>query len=669
MMAEPELDPETEETGPAGPYQAAAADYHRNGWHPLPVVGKAGHLPAGYTGHNGVNPTFGEVVLWADDPRRGADNVALRLDGVIGIDVDAYEKDGHLKRGDVTFRLAIEQWGPLPPTWRSTSRDYDNPSGIYFFRVPAGNIHRVDLLELPDEHGEKCGDVEIIQFHHRYAVVWPSIHPDTQRQYRWWTPDGEPSAAPPSVDELPELPQAWFDALDAPPPQQPDRDPVAWEPQRAPIEQWHHKVADQHEFGLGLIRGAGGTRHDNMLRVVGFLARLESNGETGATSAIEALQAPYDAAVGPSRAGEYEKMVRYARDGVAVTTSTYTAPTELGSAEGNGHTGDTEETPETEAPNRHHLALLDETALGALPPPEPLADGWFYRRSLAVLYGPPKKGKTFVAIDLAMSVATGTDWLGGTTTQGNVVYCLGEGVAGMHRRLIAWRQHRGITCPTQLAILPHTPQLANPVDVTDFIDAVRPLAPDLIVIDTLARASVGLEENSAKEMGEAIAQADRIKEATGACILLVHHTGKDSTRGTRGSSALTGAIDTGVEVRGDPLAMTLVNSEQKDAEPSEPRQFRSESVAQSMVFVRTMDLTQATTATLSVMEALVEIDTGGVPSGTWKRLCEERGIPERSYYRSVKWLQENGQIRNLGSATRAVWTVVAQAVDNGEDGN
>jgi hypothetical protein len=323
--------------------------------------------------------------------------------------------------------------------------------------------------------------------------------------------------------------------------------------------------------------------------------------------------------------------------------------------------GDGEPAPD---PNRHRRRFLAEADLASIEPPEPLAQGWFNRNSFAVLFGPAKKGKTFVAIDLGMSVATGRGkWMCGPAETGRVVYCLGEGISGLNRRIQAWRTHHGITDPAELTVLPHVPQLHNGVDVTDFIEAVHAHTPDLIVIDTLARATVGVEENSSKDMGEVIAQVDRIKEATGACVLVLHHTGKDASRGTRGSSALTGAIDTGVEVRGDTVAMTLVVTHQKDGDMGEPCQFRAEPVGESIVMVPTLDLSRASSSTIAVMEALVEIDTGGTSTTVWKDMAAERGVPERTFFRAVKWLVDNREVRNVGSPRRPVYTVYSYGDD------
>jgi putative DNA primase/helicase len=183
-----------------GPYAQSAPVYRQQAWPaPLPVVGK--HPPvAGFTGRDGAWADDAQVAEWINT--RGGDNICLRLpDTVIGIDVDAY--DG--RRGAETIAFWTEQTGvELPPTWFSTSRD-DGESGIYLFRVPAGVRWRSDL--------GTGSDVQIIRTAHRYAVVWPSIHPGTSRMYRWHTPAQEPADGPPAIAELADLPPAWVDAL------------------------------------------------------------------------------------------------------------------------------------------------------------------------------------------------------------------------------------------------------------------------------------------------------------------------------------------------------------------------------------------------------------------------------------------------------------------------
>ncbi|MCU1615031.1 MAG: hypothetical protein JWO98_2571, partial [Frankiales bacterium] len=181
-----------------GPYAHAWESYRAAGWTgiiPLPPRKKASP-PKGVTGPGGIWPSYADCMSWAEG-REGNGNIALRLPpGFLGIDIDSY--DG--KPGFETFIAACKRYGPPPPSWKSSSRE--GVSGISFYRVPEG-------LAWPGEIGPS---VETVHTGHRYAVVWPSIHPDTGATYQWTDPDGEP-CPPPDVDQLPELPAAWVQGL------------------------------------------------------------------------------------------------------------------------------------------------------------------------------------------------------------------------------------------------------------------------------------------------------------------------------------------------------------------------------------------------------------------------------------------------------------------------
>lgn len=307
-----------------GPYQAAAPMYYRAGWPVFPVRGKAIDIPTGVTGRTGRPIEYATVCDWMVS--RPDDNIAVRLTGVIGIDVDAYAKaDGAPKRGDETLASAEHLWGALPPTWRSTSREPGNPSGIRFYRVPKGLEFRT-ILSLPNADGEVTGDIEIIQHHHRYAVVWPSIHPDTGTTYRWYTPDGQVSIGVPDALELPVLPARWVDELTLIRPEVGERPPAPVTAQLALPADWHPKVTEHYQAGALAVTGPAGSRHDNTLVVVGQLARDESRGRAGATTALGMLRERFVAAIGDDHqrdpAREFEGMLESSRSLIATTVST-----------------------------------------------------------------------------------------------------------------------------------------------------------------------------------------------------------------------------------------------------------------------------------------------------------------------------------------------------------
>jgi hypothetical protein len=199
---------------------------------------------------------------------------------------------------------------------------------------------------------------------------------------------------------------------------------------------------------------------------------------------------------------------------------------------------------EAELP-RHSLSIGE---LLALPQPEWLLEGALPLGSLGVLYGPPKSAKTFLALDLALSVATGRKEMHGIKLRrGRVLYVLAEGGAPMMgERAKAWLNSREIA-DADIRVLPRAINLANADAVSDLI-ATEGSDWDLVVFDTLARCMNG-DENSVKDMSSAINGCDFIRQETGGAVLLVHHAGKDQSKGMRGSTALLGAVDSVMRMR------------------------------------------------------------------------------------------------------------------------
>ncbi len=193
-------------------YARGAPLYRKGGWRgvlPLPPREKA-PPPTGFTGDDGKWPADEQIGRWiADEPANA--NLGLRVDyGFVGIDVDAYGD----KVGAVTLAEGERQWGPLPLTFRSTARIDDEVSGIRLFKVPLGLVFRDPKFVLDD--GSQVGHIDIIQPHHRFIVAWPSWHPKVEARYRWFDDrihELMPEGSVPSVDEIPELPQAWVEGL------------------------------------------------------------------------------------------------------------------------------------------------------------------------------------------------------------------------------------------------------------------------------------------------------------------------------------------------------------------------------------------------------------------------------------------------------------------------
>lgn len=296
----------------SGAYYPHADQYFLAGWQPFPLRGKDQDIPSGVTGRAGKLLLRSDVVTWmVTNPDH---NIGLRLDGVIGIDIDNYRKGGIEKRGWHTLKLAIERWGPLPATWRSTARPQGGASGILFFRVPPGFLGLVSQLIMADADGNRSGDIEICQYHHRYAVVAPSIHPDLDCPYVWYDPAGNRVIGlVPNVWDLPWLPQTWFDGLLELGAKEVGLDPALVEAQRAVKEDWHPFVAQRFNDGVEAMSAPVGSRHDSVGFVLGQLTGDERRGLSGATTAIEALRPLWGVVLGPEREREFESMLEWSR--------------------------------------------------------------------------------------------------------------------------------------------------------------------------------------------------------------------------------------------------------------------------------------------------------------------------------------------------------------------
>lgn len=177
--------------------------------------------------------------------------------------------------------------------------------------------------------------------------------------------------------------------------------------------------------------------------------------------------------------------------------------------------------------------------------------------TLAVLFGESGSGKTFACYDLCAAICRGVEWNGKRVAKGRVLYVVAEGVAGFVNRIKAYCHQQGIS-PADVdmdVISDLTPNLLEPAHITDLIKDIKQRQPyDLIVMDTFAQVMPGANENSGEDVGKALAECKRIHRHTGAMVLLVHHSGKDASKGARGWSGLRAAADVELEVlRSDEL--------------------------------------------------------------------------------------------------------------------
>lgn len=216
--------------------------------------------------------------------------------------------------------------------------------------------------------------------------------------------------------------------------------------------------------------------------------------------------------------------------------------------------------------------VLAESEVLERPRPRWLVKGIVPEAELVVLYGQSTAGKSFIALDLFACVARGVPWRGLKTKQASVIYLAAEGQGGFRNRLEAYRQHHD--SPTGLRMV---------LDAPNFLKADADLlakqilaagGANVIVVDTLAQVSPGGDENSAEDMGKVLLSCRRLRAATGAMIVLIHHAGKDLTKGARGWSGLKAAADAEIEVSRLDSQRWVKVSKSKDGEDGAEYPFR-----------------------------------------------------------------------------------------------
>lgn len=330
--------------------------------------------------------------------------------------------------------------------------------------------------------------------------------------------------------------------------------------------------------------------------------------------------------------------------------------------------------------------LADDT------PTDWLVKGILERDTMSVIYGESNVGKSFLAIDLASCVATGTPWHDHKVKKGLVFYLAGEGHKGLSRRFKAWAQARGIALVgVPVFVSKGAAMMANEAAAKEVAGTIRRLVaehgvPSLVVIDTLAK-NYGGNENDASEMGAFVNNLEReLREPWKATVLIVHHSGKDSSKGARGSSALKAGVDTEYQVSKDENGIIRLEvGKIRDGKFSEPMCFRLQDVAlgyadedgepEISAVVMSVPFTDApkkgkqargknqTIALQALRELEADhqstLEDGGydpasarVKENDWRELIEERGV-DRYRYREVKSsLLASGHIATEGSYVR-----------------
>ncbi len=182
---------------------------------------------------------------------------------------------------------------------------------------------------------------------------------------------------------------------------------------------------------------------------------------------------------------------------------------------------------------------------------KPIIKGLLDPGGFAVIYGPSGSGKSFFTADIAQHVSLGLAWRGRKVTQGLVVYVASEAGSSILKRFVGWRDNRlgDSAGALPLAVLTRGPNLLASVEFEKFAEQLQAIVAEakmpllLVIFDTLSRSIPGGDENKTEDMTQAVRAADYLRDQFNCATAFVHHTGKDPSKGARGSSSLFAAAD------------------------------------------------------------------------------------------------------------------------------
>ncbi len=308
------------------------------------------------------------------------------------------------------------------------------------------------------------------------------------------------------------------------------------------------------------------------------------------------------------------------------------------------------EQPEPEPEKASRFELFSFKDLARLPRQKWLIRGLLTEKTTSVISADSGCFKTFIALEMALCVATGRDFHGREVVQGAVVYVAAEGFWTILERATAWAQFHGVELPENFHVLRVPVNVSDANVVRDFAETVKSLNPVLIVLDTLSQNAVGLNENANEQMAQFVGGMMALGNEVGAHTNVLHHNAK-STGAFRGAGAIKANIDAHISLdrpEGDDENTVFVRCEKQRGKPFEAFALRGVEVelpyadeygdaVTSLVFepcgeavapksdkhpnAVKADKTRA--ALMEIFDALAE-KFGGVKIGMWKSEVETK---------------------------------------------
>lgn len=475
-------------------------------------------------------------------------NIALATGGgLVVLDIDGPE-------GEQSLAALIAVHGPLPDTPEQLTG-----KGRHLLFSVDGETRNTS---------RKLGDGLDTRGDGGYIIVAPSIHPSGKRYA--WVDGRKPSdlkIAPAPEWLLAGLAKRKTSQTASEGLQRPDPSTIPDAYVRRAVDGEYQKVA----------QAAPGSRNATINEASFALGQLVGAGVLDEATARRTLEAAADACGALN--DEREKTLGTIARGIAAGIKQPRDLSDVGGARktrqqsnGSDHThsqrqpddesegAEARQEQEPDAPKEHdfHGEWLKDITYRAEPE---LVEGLLPATGLGFLYGPSSAGKSFIAIDWGLCLASGTQVLARPTLPSGVLYIAAEGQSGLRKRLVAARRQRDLDdVELPFNYLPAFIDLVKPErkEVQKVLAYAQECSTEmetlgaplrLIIIDTMAAAAPGVDENTGKDMGPLIQGLQKLAADLNCLVLVVAHVGKDETRGLRGWSGSRAAADVAIECR------------------------------------------------------------------------------------------------------------------------
>ncbi|OHE66408.1 MAG: hypothetical protein A2001_19265 [Treponema sp. GWC1_61_84] len=313
-------------------------------------------------------------------------------------------------------------------------------------------------------------------------------------------------------------------------------------------------------------------------------------------------------------------------------------------------------------------------------PPRWIVRGIIEEDALGAVVGDPASGKSFLALDLAASIASGKQWHGREIVRpGPALILAAEGRGGLSRRLRAWELDRGVKLKdAPIFISTSTAVLTEPEIMRKVGEAAGEIAeatgkpPSVVILDTWSR-SLGEDENAAQATNAGFHALMNLRESwtttgTGTSFIIVHHSGLGDKTRARGSSAFRAGLDFEyVLTRGSDDVLRFTCTKEKEGEPPTPQAFRFKHIDLGICDDLHQPVTSAVLETISYTEdkpgrkagsgdlqhkayAALQALGGKATAKAWRDACDEAGIPRAQLDRIKKDLIGAGLFGEDGAA-------------------